>query len=178
MPDHKKIRFAIVGLGHLAQVAVLPAFRNLDNAEIDALITGDRRKGKTLARRYGVEDVYEHSEYEQCLDGGIDAVYIVMPNHLHCAHGAGCHGGGSRYLRETYGGECCGMPQDDRCRAAKPPETHDRLSAAFRKSQSGSDRAWAWRQAREVTVLQFGFRTAGYRYEFSGFDLKISHQKE
>ena len=41
MPDHKKIRFAIVGLGHLAQVAVLPAFRNLGNAEIDARLQPD-----------------------------------------------------------------------------------------------------------------------------------------
>jgi glucose-fructose oxidoreductase len=86
MPNHKKIRFAIVGLGHLAQVAVLPAFRNLDNAEIGALVTGDRRKGKTLGRRYGVDDVYQYNEYERCLEGGIDAVYIVMPNHLHCEY--------------------------------------------------------------------------------------------
>jgi predicted dehydrogenase len=86
MRDSKKIRFAVVGLGHLAQVAVLPAFRNLNNAEIAAFVTDDRHKAKALATRYGVEDVYDYSEYERCLEGDIDAVYIVLPNHLHCEY--------------------------------------------------------------------------------------------
>jgi len=80
----RKIRYAIVGLGHLAQVAVLPAFSHLQNAEIAALVTGDKRKATVLARRYQVRDVYDYSQYEQCLANNIDAVYIVLPNHLHC----------------------------------------------------------------------------------------------
>ena len=54
MRDSKKIRFAVVGLGHLTQVAVLPAYRNLNNAEIAAFVTDDPHKAKTLATRYGV----------------------------------------------------------------------------------------------------------------------------
>jgi predicted dehydrogenase len=38
-----KIRYAVVGLGHLAQVAVLPAFAHLQNAEIAALVTSDTK---------------------------------------------------------------------------------------------------------------------------------------
>lgn len=92
----RKIRYAIVGLGHLAQVAVLPAFSHLQNAEIAALVTGDKRKATVLARRYQVRDVYDYSQYEQCLANNIDAVYIVLPNHLHCeftvrAANAGVH---------------------------------------------------------------------------------------
>ena len=50
----RKVRYAVVGLGHLAQVAVLPAFARLHNAEIAALVTGDKRKATVLARRYRV----------------------------------------------------------------------------------------------------------------------------
>lgn len=80
----RKIRYAIVGLGHLAQVAVLPAFSHLQNAEIAALVTGDKRKAAVLAKRYQVRDVYDYSQYEECLANNIDAVYLVLPNHLHC----------------------------------------------------------------------------------------------
>ncbi len=38
----KKIRYAVVGLGHIAQVAVLPAFKNAArNSEIGALVSDD-----------------------------------------------------------------------------------------------------------------------------------------
>jgi len=80
----RKIRYAVVGLGHLAQVAVLPAFSRLKNSEIAALVTSDKRKAKVLARRYRVRDVYDYSQYEECLANDIDAVYIVLPNHQHC----------------------------------------------------------------------------------------------
>jgi len=79
-----KVRYAVVGLGHLAQVAVLPAFAHLQNAEIAALVTGDKRKAAVLARRYRVKNVYDYDQYEECLADDIDAVYIVLPNHQHC----------------------------------------------------------------------------------------------
>lgn len=79
-----KVRYAVVGLGHLAQVAVLPAFAHLQNSEIAALVTSDKRKARVLARRYRVKDVYDYDQYEECLSNGIDAVYIVLPNHQHC----------------------------------------------------------------------------------------------
>ena len=49
-----------------------------------ALVTSDKRKAKVLARRYRVRDVYDYSQYEECLANDIDAVYIVLPNHQHC----------------------------------------------------------------------------------------------
>jgi predicted dehydrogenase len=38
-----KVRYAVVGLGHIAQAAVLPAFKNARNSEIVALVSGDPR---------------------------------------------------------------------------------------------------------------------------------------
>ena len=38
---NRKIRYAVVGLGHLAQVAVLPAFKSAKTSELVALVSGD-----------------------------------------------------------------------------------------------------------------------------------------
>lgn len=48
----KKIRYAVAGLGHVSQNAVLPAFKNARNSELSALITGDEAKRKKLGELY------------------------------------------------------------------------------------------------------------------------------
>lgn len=80
-----KVRFAVVGLGHIAQVAVLPAFRHAkQNSELAALVTGSAKKGKALSKKYGVETVISYNEYSELLGSGeIDAVYIATPNEAH-----------------------------------------------------------------------------------------------
>lgn len=80
----RKIRYAVVGLGHIAQVAVLPAFKHAGNSELVALVSSDGEKLEKLGRRYGVRNLYSYGDYEQCLSSGeVDAVYIALPNHLH-----------------------------------------------------------------------------------------------
>jgi predicted dehydrogenase len=80
----KKIRYAVVGLGYIAQGAVLPAFKHAANSSLTALVSDDPKKLKTLSRRYKVPLTYSYEEYEQCLRSGeIDAVFIALPNSLH-----------------------------------------------------------------------------------------------
>jgi glucose-fructose oxidoreductase len=81
--NHRKVRYAVIGLGHLAQVAVLPAFARARNSELVALVSGDPKKQSKLAKMYGVKCVYAYDQYEECLAQGVDAVYIILPNHLH-----------------------------------------------------------------------------------------------
>jgi predicted dehydrogenase len=82
-PD-KKIRYAVVGLGHIAQVAVLPAFAHAENSELTALVSRDPEKLEKLGKRYKVTSRYSYEQFEDCLhSGGVDAVYIALPNHLH-----------------------------------------------------------------------------------------------
>jgi predicted dehydrogenase len=81
--ESRQIHYAVVGLGHLAQVAVLPAFRNTANSTIAALVSGDPGKLANLGDKYGVRARYTYDQYEQCLADGVDAVYLVLPNHLH-----------------------------------------------------------------------------------------------
>jgi glucose-fructose oxidoreductase len=79
---NRKVRYAVVGLGHLAQVAVLPAFANAPNSELVAIVSGDDTKLTKLARKYKVEHAYTYKDYDRALEAA-DAVYLVVPNHLH-----------------------------------------------------------------------------------------------
>ena len=77
----KKIRYAVVGLGHITQVAVLPAFKASGNSELVALVSGDIDKRKKLSRKYGLDQAFSYEEYDQAL-AAVYAVYIAVPNHL------------------------------------------------------------------------------------------------
>ena len=80
-----KVRFAVVGLGHIAQNAILPAFVHAQkNSELTALVSDDPAKLRTLSREYGVKNTFKYEDYEICLRSGeIDAIYIALPNNLH-----------------------------------------------------------------------------------------------
>ena len=81
----RRIRYAVVGAGHIAQVAVLPAFRHARrSAELAAIVSGDPEKREQLGRRYRVP-TFDYGELETCLEReAIDAAYIALPNDQHC----------------------------------------------------------------------------------------------
>jgi predicted dehydrogenase len=88
MPQHRKgiVRYAVVGLGHIAQVAMLPAFtRARRNSRLTALVSDDRAKLKQLAARYGAEYTFTYDDYDACLEQ-VDAVYIALPNSMHAEY--------------------------------------------------------------------------------------------
>jgi glucose-fructose oxidoreductase len=84
----KQVRYAVVGLGYISQIAVLPAFAHAkENSKVTALVSDDPIKLKQLARKYKVRAAYSYEQYDQCLASGeIDAVYIGLPNHMHRAY--------------------------------------------------------------------------------------------
>jgi glucose-fructose oxidoreductase len=79
------LRFAVIGLGHIAQAAVLPAFRHArPHVQLTALVSGTGTKLRKLGRRYGVERLYSYGDADKLFDSGaIDAVYIATPNSEH-----------------------------------------------------------------------------------------------
>jgi predicted dehydrogenase len=81
----RKIRYAVVGLGYISQIAVLPAFEHAsENSELSALVSSEPKKLKEISRKYGVANTYSYDEYDECLESGeVDAVYIALPNHMH-----------------------------------------------------------------------------------------------
>ncbi len=83
----RKIRYAVVGLGAFAQSDALPAFAEAKNSELVALVSGDPTKRTELAQKYGVVSTYGYEDYDDLLRSGkIDAVYLSVPNHLHCGY--------------------------------------------------------------------------------------------
>ena len=87
MPRSKRtIRYAVVGLGHIAQVAVLPAFAHARrNSRLTAVVSGDRAKGREIAKRYRLDHAFSYDEFDDCLRT-VDAVYIALPNSMHAEY--------------------------------------------------------------------------------------------
>jgi glucose-fructose oxidoreductase len=85
-PAEGPVRYAVVGLGHIAQVAVLPAFAHAKrNSVLAGLVSSDPTKLRKLSRKYRVEHVWSADQYDECLaSGAVDAVYLAIPNHVHC----------------------------------------------------------------------------------------------
>lgn len=81
----QKIRYGVVGLGHIAQVAVLPAFSHArKNSTLAAIFSSDATKLDELGARHHVPVRASYEEFDRiCRSGEIDAVYIALPNHLH-----------------------------------------------------------------------------------------------
>jgi len=82
------VRYAVVGCGHIAQVAVLPAFGNARrNSKLAAIVSGDPEKREQLKKKYEVERAIDYPQYDALLKSGdIDAVYIALPNSMHAEY--------------------------------------------------------------------------------------------
>ncbi len=75
---------AVIGQGHFAQAAVLPAIEQLEDVELSALVSGSTHKLTELGDRYGVRTLCDYTQLDELLAmGKIDAVYIAVPNDMH-----------------------------------------------------------------------------------------------
>jgi predicted dehydrogenase len=83
----RKVGYAVVGLGWISQVAMLPAFANAGrNSRLVALVSSGEDKRRALAERHGLtpDDTYDYDDLEACLERpDVEAVYVAVPNHLH-----------------------------------------------------------------------------------------------
>jgi glucose-fructose oxidoreductase len=77
------VGYAVVGLGHIAQTAVLPAFRHAQRSRLVALVSGESAKRSALGRRYAVP-AFRYEDLDDVLvREDVDAVYVALPNTLH-----------------------------------------------------------------------------------------------
>jgi predicted dehydrogenase len=80
----KKIRYAIVGVGDIAQEAMLPGVKHTGNSEVTALVTGDPEKARKVGSKYGVANTYGYEQFAEMLaSGNVDAIYVATPNWRH-----------------------------------------------------------------------------------------------
>jgi predicted dehydrogenase len=80
MASRKRVGYAVVGLGSISQVAVLPAFAHSKKAKLVAVVSGDKNKAKKYAQDFNASQSYTYDEFSRCLENpGVDAVYIATP---------------------------------------------------------------------------------------------------
>src|SRR5215470_19341447 len=86
MPSPRKVGYVVVGLGAIAEGAVLPAFTRARHARLVAVVSRDKKKALRIARRFKAR-AYTRDEYRQCLeDPDISAVYIATPPGEHATY--------------------------------------------------------------------------------------------
>ncbi len=96
----RQVGYAVIGLGHIAQSAVLPAFAHAKNAKLVALVSSDAEKRVKLARKYRCE-AFDPRDLDDVLDlPEVDAVYIAEPNDRHVDFAVRCASEGVHVLCE------------------------------------------------------------------------------
>ncbi len=82
--SEKKIRYAIVGVGDIAQEDMMPGVEHTGNSELTALITADPKKAQELGKKYNVEATFTYEQFPQAIASGtFDAIYLATPNWRH-----------------------------------------------------------------------------------------------
>ena len=146
---HGPIRYAVVGLGHIAQVAVLPAFAHAKrNSRLTAIVSDDAQKRRIVGKKYRRRQPYAYEPVRRLPRAGGRGVYRAAELD-------------ARRVHDPRGREractCCARSRwrspwtsarqmIDACRRA-PRQADDRLPPAFRRDQPRSHRSRATRGA-------------------------------
>ena len=76
------VRFGIISTAHINRL-VIPGMQESDKAELVAVASREQSRAEEYAREWGIERAY--GSYDALLeDPDIDAVYISLPNTMHC----------------------------------------------------------------------------------------------
>jgi glucose-fructose oxidoreductase len=167
--SRRKVRYAVVGLGHIAQVAVLPAFRNAENSELFALVSGDANKLEKLGQKYSLEHLYSYEDYSRALSN-VDAVYLALPNHMHREYAVRAAAAGVHVLCEkpmAVTSEECETMID----AAK--QNHAKLMIAYRLHFEAGNLE-AIRRAKSGKLGDLRIFTSEFAQQVSGGNVRVS----
>jgi len=112
-----KLRWGILSTAHIGRAAVIPAIRASRNGEVRAVASRDRERARAFASETGIPQAY--GSYQELLEAGdVDAIYIALPNSLHCEWTVKAAAAGKHVLCEkplgATSGEC-----DEMDRAAR-----------------------------------------------------------
>ena len=110
--SQRAVGYAVIGLGHVAQAAVLPAFANSRTSKLVAVVSGDKSKRRQIPRAYRGVRAYGYEDIDACLASeDVDAVYIAEPNTLHAEFAVRAAKAGVHVLCEKPM-----APTEDECR--------------------------------------------------------------
>ena len=94
-----KTRIAIVGAGHVAQVAHIPAYKANPEVELVAIVDYDAVKAKRIKEQFGFKAAYDDFN-EMLKKADVDAVDLCTPNYLHAPMAIGALRSGRDVLCE------------------------------------------------------------------------------
>jgi predicted dehydrogenase len=79
----KKVRWGVLSTAKIGTAQVIPAMQQGHLSEVTAISSRSLDKARAVAKLLGIARAY--GSYQELLDDrDIDAVYIPLPNHLHC----------------------------------------------------------------------------------------------
>jgi predicted dehydrogenase len=80
----KRVGYAVVGLGSISEVAVLPAFQNCKKSKLVAVVSHNKKRAQQLGAKFGVDNCYAYEDFDACLSHpAIDAVFVASVNGAH-----------------------------------------------------------------------------------------------
>ena len=78
-----KVRWGVIGTADIARGATIPAMRQADNCALYAIAGRSLEKAERFQAEFGFEKAY--GSYDALVeDPAVEAVYIPLPNDLHC----------------------------------------------------------------------------------------------
>jgi xylose dehydrogenase (NAD/NADP) len=81
--ENRKIRWGVLGCARIARENVIPAIQRSANSEFYAIASREEAKLAEAHVRFNVPKMY-HGYEELLRDPAVEAVYIPLPNALHC----------------------------------------------------------------------------------------------
>ncbi len=83
MDAENRVRWGILGTAKIAADRIIPAFHESTVSDLVAVASRNEDRAGKFAEEHGISRAY--GSYEELLgDASIAAVYIPLPNHLHC----------------------------------------------------------------------------------------------
>ena len=143
-PPGRKLGWAIVGLGSLADQPDPARLRKCEKSRVVALVSGHPEKARKLAARYGVDPKRTSTTTRITTrikdNPEVDVIYVVLPNSMHAEYTIRAHQAGKHVLCEK---PMANTPADcqEMIDAAKQggPQADGRLPLPLRALQPGDD---------------------------------------
>lgn len=86
LPQARKVRVALIGLGYYAEHRLAPGLVESKYCELAGIVTGTPAKAEKWKKQYNIPDknIYNYQNFDQIADNpDIDAIYAVLPNSMH-----------------------------------------------------------------------------------------------
>ncbi len=81
---NKPIRWALIGIGDLADKRIAPALNEAKNSVFTGIWARDPQKAQDFAKKHNIPTIYP--SFKALLDDSIDALYVATPPDVHCEY--------------------------------------------------------------------------------------------